>query len=113
MAETIITCGFTQDRSCLAAGEPRLYARKNIRSIIQNQTTQLSNQFEIIKEIITTQDIFSNLSSICSFNEKKESITFKTEKIHPHQSLKRKTSVILLFSNPHPISVQSGLLKSS
>lgn len=81
-------------------------------SIIQQQTIQLSDQFDNIREIIQTQDAFSNLSQICSFNENEKSITFRTEKIHPLRTPKSTKPVILLFSNPHPISVQTGIFLS-
>lgn len=81
-------------------------------SIIQEQTLNLSNQFETIRETIQTQDAFLNLSSICSFDEHEKSITFKTEKIYPTKPPKNTKSVIFLFSNPHPLSVKAGMYLS-
>jgi len=89
-----------------------LYEERKTVSIIQQQTIQLSDQFENIREIIQTQDTFSNLSTICSFKENEKSITFRTEKIHPLTPPKSTKPVILLFSNPHPISVQTGIFLS-
>ena len=83
-----------------------------IMSIIQKQTLYLSEQFADIRETIQSQAAFSNLSSICSFNERKKSLTFKTEKIHPEKPPKNTKSVVLLFSNPHPLSVRAGMYLS-
>jgi len=81
-------------------------------SIIQEQTFLLSDQYETIKETIESQAIFSNLAAISTFSDLRKSITFKTEKIHPRKFVKKTKPVILLFSNPHPLSVQSGMYLS-
>ena len=81
-------------------------------TIIQEQTLYLSDQFEIIRQTIKTQESFSDLSSISSFNEYDKSITFKTEKIHPPKPPENTKPVILIFSNPHPVSVKSGMFLS-
>ena len=81
-------------------------------NIIQKQTIELSDQFENIRKTIQTEDVFSNLSTICTFNEHKKSITFKTEKIHPPKPPKNTKPVVFLFSNPHPLSVQAGMYLS-
>ncbi len=47
-----------------------------------------------------------------TFNEHEKSITFKTEKIHPRRPPKNTKSVVFLFSNPHPLSVQAGMYLS-
>ncbi len=81
-------------------------------SIIRNQTIQLSSQFETIKETITSTEQFSNLAAISSFDPRNNSLTFKTEKIHPLETKPHTTPVLLLFSNPHPLSVASGMFLS-
>ena len=81
-------------------------------SIIRNQTIMLGNQFESIKDTIKSKEQFINLASISSFDTSKKSITFKTEKIHPIKTKNAQTPVLLLFSNPHPVSVASGMFLS-
>jgi hypothetical protein len=81
-------------------------------SIIQKQSIVLGDQFEAIRQKIKTDDHFSDLSSITSFNSKNETVTFQTEKIHPIKHLKNQTSILMLFSNPHPLSVKSGMFLS-
>jgi hypothetical protein len=81
-------------------------------SITQEQTFFLGDHFEDIKEIIESQSLFSNLLTISTFSEQKKSITFKTERIHPSKFEKNTKPVILLFSNPHPLSVQAGMYLS-
>ena len=81
-------------------------------SIIREHTIQLGSQFDTIKETITSSEQFSNLAAISSFDPKTKSITFKTEKIHPVETKQYTTPVLLLFSNPHPLSVASGMFLS-
>ena len=81
-------------------------------SIIRSQTIQQGSQYETIKETITSTEQFSNLAAISSFDSRTKSITFKTEKIHPVETKHRTTPVLLLFSNPHPLSVASGMFLS-
>lgn len=81
-------------------------------SIIQKQTIVLGRQFEAIKETIQSNDQFSNLASISSFNSRNVTITFQTEKIHPPKNWKNQSPILLLFSNPHPLSVASGMFLS-
>jgi len=81
-------------------------------SIIREQTIQLGSQFETIKETIISTEQFSNLAAISTFDSRNKSITFKTEKIHPVETKQHATPVLLLFSNPHPLSVASGMFLS-
>jgi len=83
-----------------------------MKSIIQRQSIVLGNQFESIKEKIQTDDHFSNLSSIISFNSENKTLTFQTEKIHPIKNRKNQSPILMLFSNPHPLSVASGMFLS-
>jgi hypothetical protein len=83
-----------------------------MRSIIQRQSIELGNHFEAIKEKIQTDDYFSHLDSISSFDPKNKTITFKTEKIYPIKNRKNQTPILMVFSNPHPRSVKSGMFLS-
>jgi len=68
--------------------------------------------YKTIQETITSTEQFSNLAAISSFDPRTKSITFKTEKIHPLETTPHTTPVLLLFSNPHPLSVASGMFLS-
>lgn len=81
-------------------------------SIIQQQTINLNGHYDVIEERIKTNKKFSNLEQICSFNNQQRSLTFKTEKIHPTDYSSDTKPVILLFSNPHPLSVNAGMFLS-
>jgi hypothetical protein len=81
-------------------------------SIIQDQTLYLNDLFEEIRETIQTQTVFANLLGISSFNIQDKSITYKTEKIYPNRLAQNTTPVVLVFSNPHPLSVQAGMYLS-
>lgn len=81
-------------------------------SIIQKQSIVLGNQFEAIRKKIQADDHFSDLCSISSFDPTNKTITFQTEKIHPRKPLKNQISILMLFSNPHPLSVKSGMFLS-
>ena len=81
-------------------------------SIIREQTIQLGREYKTIKQTITTTEQFSHLAAICSFDPRRQSLTFKTEKIHPLKTKPRTTPVLLLFSNPHPRSVAAGMFLS-
>ena len=82
-------------------------------SIIQKQTIKLNSQFEVVRDRIQTIAKFKALRNvICSFNEQKKSIIFQTEKIHPLNFSPKTQPVMLLFSNPHPLSVQAGMFLS-
>jgi len=80
--------------------------------IIQEQTIHLNDQFKIVKNRIQTINKFRNLHKICSFDNQQRALTFRTEKIHPQYFSKSTKPVMLLFSNPHPISVQNGMFLS-
>lgn len=83
-----------------------------MNTIISGQTILLSDQFASIKKTIEELPEFSNLLKICLFNNEQKSLTFKTEKIHPKYIKNNIISVMLLFSNPHPISVKTGIFLS-
>ena len=81
-------------------------------TIIQQQTINLGDHYDIIRVRIQTIRKFSNLCDICSFNNQQRTLTFKTEKIHPNNYSSDTKPVMLLFSNPHPLSVNSGMFLS-
>ena len=81
-------------------------------TIIRNQVVQLQDQFESIKNTIENKEEFANLLKICSFNNENKSLIFKTEKIHPKYKNGNIIPVMMLFSNPHPLSVQTGIFLS-
>ena len=55
---------------------------------------------------------FYNTSKICNFSKDEKSLTFQTEKIHPKFKKNKLIPIMMLFSNPHPLSVQTGLFLS-
>ena len=83
-----------------------------MNTIIREQKIILNDQYDSIKTRIKRLDDFINLASICSFNDEQGSLTFKTEKIHPEITGDKFTSLMFLFSNPHPLSVKAGLFLS-
>lgn len=83
-----------------------------MNTIIRKQEIILNDQYDSIKTRIKQLDDFINLSIICSFNDEQKSLTFKTEKIHPEITGDKFTSLMFLFSNPHPLSVKAGLFLS-
>ncbi len=83
-----------------------------MNTIIREQKIILNDQYDFIKTRIKQLDDFINLSRICLFNDEQESLTFKTEKIHPEITGDKFTSLMFLFSNPHPLSVKAGLFLS-
>jgi len=83
-----------------------------MNTIISEQTIILSDHYDHIKTTINQPHHFINLSEICRFNDEERTLTFKTEKIHPEGNEKRYNSVMFLFSNPHPLSVKTGIFLS-
>lgn len=83
-----------------------------MNTIISEQTIILNDQYDFIKTTINQHDDFKNLLKICLFNDEQRRLTFKTEKIHPEGTGKRYNSVMFLFSNPHPLSVKTGIFLS-
>jgi len=80
-------------------------------SSIHFQTTyQLSQQYDSIKsrapEILGITD-----SSFYSFNDQAKTLTFTSERLIPEVRSGRQR-VLLLFSNPHPHSIQQGMFLS-
>jgi len=79
-----------------------------MNTIIREQKIILTGQYNSIKTRIKQLDDFIDLSRICSFNDERKSLTFKTEKIHTEITGDKFTSLMFLFSNPHPLSVKAG-----
>ena len=83
-----------------------------MNTIISEQTILLREQYDFIKTTINQDDDFKNLLKICRFNDEQKTLTFKTEKIHPENTEKMYSSIMFLFSNPHPLSVKTGIFLS-
>ena len=82
-------------------------------SAIHFQTTyDISRQYDFIKSraLEILGDFYSD-SSICSFNDEKKTLTFTSERLIPPVASER-MRVLLLFSNPHPHSIQQGMFLS-
>lgn len=83
-----------------------------MNAVIREQTIPLADRYEVIKRMISLDGAFSNLKKICTFADDQQSLTFKTEKIHPIATGTGRRPVMLLFSNPHPLSVSTGIFLS-
>jgi len=79
--------------------------------IIGTETILLGEQFLGVRDKIEDDPRFANMRQLCTFDAGATSLTFKTEHIHP-KAKRKATPVMLLFSNPHPLSVQAGMFLS-
>jgi hypothetical protein len=81
-------------------------------SINFQRTYQLSEAHAIIKEC-ATQILGKYLEdpALITFNDQDRCVTFSSERLIPSAST-NKPRVMLLFSNPHPYSVQQGMFLS-
>lgn len=81
-------------------------------SINFQNTYLLSEAYESIKErAIQILDRYLGYPDLITFIDLDRSVTFSTERLIPTASTKR-PRVMLLFSNPHPHSVQQGMFLS-
>ena len=81
-------------------------------SIHFQSTYQLSNQYDDIK--FRAPNILGNFlvdSNIYQFNDNDKTLTFRSERLIPEKGSGRQR-VLLLFSNPHPHSIQYGMFLS-
>ena len=85
---------------------------ETMNGIVKDQKIFLNEHYYSIKSIIQKNDLFMNLSNICRFRDDQNSLIFKTEKIHPDTIDEKAISIMLLFSNPHPLSVKAGMFLS-
>ncbi|MBT9141413.1 MAG: hypothetical protein DDT30_02005 [Dehalococcoidia bacterium] len=83
-----------------------------MNGIVKEQKIFLNEHYDSVKSIIQHNDDFIHLSNICRFRDDQKSLIFKTEKIHPETIGEKTISILLLFSNPHPLSVKAGLFLS-
>jgi len=85
-------------------------ARNNI---IVPKNMYLRERFLEIREQIETNAKYQDLSLICEFYPSENRLSYKTERIYPSASnYKGSIPVLFLFSNPHPVSVKTGLFLS-
>lgn len=82
------------------------------KDIVDWEVIHLKDQFETIREKIEHHEKFGDLRKICAFNETEKTLKFKTEKIHPLCPKSNRIPALILFSNPHPVSVQNGMFLS-
>lgn len=80
-------------------------------SIIESQTITLGRQFHDVRGKIEGEPMFADMMRLCTFDGRSQSVRFQTERIHP-PALDGRNSVLLLFSNPHPLSVLTGMFLS-
>lgn len=81
-------------------------------SIHFQSTYQLSNQYDDIK--FRAPNILGNFlvdSNTYQFNDNDKTLTFRSERLMPEKGSGRQR-VLLLFSNPHPHSIQYGMFLS-
>jgi hypothetical protein len=72
----------------------------------------LGEEYERIKErAILFLDKYLGYPGLITFNDSERSVTFSTERLIPAVSTNR-PRVMLLFSNPHPLSVHQGMFLS-
>jgi len=82
-------------------------------TIITSRCLDLKNRFIEIKNKIETDSKYTNLKTICEFLPSKNLLIYDTERIYPDASeYKDRTPILFLFSNPHPVSVKTGLFLS-
>ena len=79
--------------------------------IIGTRTILLGEQYPCVRDKIEEEPRFADMRQICTFDSDATSLTFKTEHIHP-EAKRKAMPVMLLFSNPHPLSVQAGMFLS-
>jgi hypothetical protein len=76
------------------------------------RTYQLHESYEIIKEK-AQQELckYLQLPGLFIFNDSNRSLTFTSERLIPPLT-KHRPRIMLLFSNPHPLSVHTGMFLS-
>jgi len=83
-----------------------------LSSIDFQKTYPLSEEYERIKErAIQYLDKYLGYPDLITFNDPDRSVTFSTERLIPNVSTNR-PRVMLLFSNPHPLSIHQGMFLS-
>jgi hypothetical protein len=89
-----------------------LYNRPQMSSINFPRTYSLIQDHENIKE--RAAQLLGNYfkdSRLISFNDSDKNVTFTSERLIP-ATTKNRPRIMLLFSNPHPYSVQQGMFLS-
>ena len=81
-------------------------------SINFQRTYLLSEAYESIKERVNqVLDKYQGYPDLITFNDLEASVTFSTERLIP-TTFTNRPRVMLLFSNPHPHSIQQGMFLS-
>jgi hypothetical protein len=87
--------------------------RTQLPSINYKRTYTLGEAYASIKDrAILFLDKYLGYPDLITFNDLERSVTYSTESLIPVGST-NKPRVLLLFSNPHPLSVHQGMFLSS
>lgn len=80
--------------------------------VIFKRTYQLNDNYDIVKQkAFKTLGNFADLPGVYQFNDENKSISFGSERLIP-KNFSGRPRVILLLPNPHPYSVNLGMLFS-
>jgi hypothetical protein len=83
-----------------------------LTSINSPKTYQLNETYKDVKgRAFQILQKYLNYPALITFNDLDRSVTFSTERLVPVVS-KNRPRILLLFSNPHPYSVQQGMFLS-
>jgi hypothetical protein len=86
--------------------------RAQMTNIIFQRTYLLSEAYDSIKKRANPLlDKYEEYPDLISFNDSERNVTFFTERLIPTVSTNR-PRVMLLFSNPHPLSIHQGMFLS-
>lgn len=83
-----------------------------LKPIITSISLELGDNFDNIKNKIDSDSRYAGLKKLelCEFYPEEKRFEYSTERIHPnHSEHPTRIPILLLFSNPHPNSVASGL----
>ena len=84
-----------------------------LQPIITSRSFELGDSFADIRNKIESDSRYGGLKKLCKFYLKEKRVEYFTERIHPNYFEHRaRIPILLLFSNPHPNSVERGLLLS-
>ena len=84
-----------------------------LQPIITSRSLELDDNFDDIVSKIENDSRYAGLKELCEFYSQENRVEYSTERIHPnHSEHPTRIPLLLLFSNPHPDSVASGLFLS-
>jgi len=78
--------------------------------VIHEESFSLGDYFQHVRDKIENDPLFGQTSRLCEFKDGK--LFYRTEYIHPTVNPGMRFPVMLLFSNPHPVSVSRGMFLS-